>query len=187
MTSKKRLSQKKRRLLVLEKYAQIKKDHGEFFTRQFIPLEEADKSEIRKKQMIIVFIASPLLVAFITSALFLTNDEVPLFVSLGIIALIIILTAVVYFGYRTALESEHKEMISGIITSKNRDSDSSEYDFELSCRETINVGRSNFYNFDLGDIVEVELLSGHSRLGLKVAVRKVGSVLDEQFDAIDFQ
>jgi hypothetical protein len=171
-------AQKEQRRLVLEKYAQIKLQSGEIFTRQSISMTDGDKEGVRKVQRIVVFVVGPVLFCLIAGCLVFISSTLLFFVVLGALILIIGLLWMVYSEYAALLKSGSKELVSGVLTDKAKDSDSHEYDFELSGRDTINVGRSNYWSFELGDIVEVEQLTNQSKLGLKVKVRKLGSIFD---------
>jgi hypothetical protein len=82
-----------------------------------------------------------------------------------------------YFNYEYLLKSNSKDILKGVVTNKQRidDGDNVEYDFEISNKETINVGSSNFKKFAIGDIVEIELLGGLD--SLKTKVKKTGTIL----------
>jgi hypothetical protein len=174
---------KELRIIIQEKYEQLVKNRGELFDRLTIPMDETDKAEVKKKQFLVVLVLAPLLLLILSASLYFVWDDSPLsYLFLAFIALVVILTIVSYFHYEHVLKSNSKEIIKGVLTNKQRidDGDNVEYDFEISNREVISVGRSDFKDFTIGDILEIELLGGQNSLSLKTKVKRTGTILDDK-------
>jgi hypothetical protein len=168
------------RTMVQSKYEQLVREHGVLFDRFSITMDEMDRKEVRKKQRLVVFILAPLLVTLLTTALFFSWEG---FSSgawvLAFIGIVVIAAVISFFRYEDILKNNSKEMLKGVITNKEKDTDDDEYNFEISNKETINVGRSNFKKFSIGDIVEVEIL-GRDSLGLRTIVTRLGTIFDDR-------
>jgi hypothetical protein len=168
------------RIMVQSKYEQLVKEHGILFDRFSITMDEMDREEVRKKQRLVVFVLAPLLVTLLMAALYFTWEG---FSSgawvLAFIGIVVIAAVISFFRYEDILKNNSKEILKGVLTNKENDADDDEYNFEISNKETINVGRSNFKKFSVGDIVEIEVL-GRDSLGLRTIVTRLGTIFDDR-------
>ncbi len=174
---------KELRKIVQAKYEQIAKDRGEQFEQLSILMNETDRAEVKKTQRLVVFVLAPLLLLILSVSLYFVWDGSLLsYLFLGFLGLIVILVIVSYFDYEYVLKSNSKEILKGVLTNKQRidDGDNVEYDFEISNKEVISVGRSDFKTFTIGDILEIELLSSQNSLSLRTKVKRTGTIFDDK-------
>jgi hypothetical protein len=172
----------KLRLRVRAQYEKFVKDRGELFEKLSLPMDNDDRSEVKKKQRLVALFLAPLLLIIISIALyFVWEGSTMNYLFLGFPGAVVVLTVINYFNYESILKENNKNIVRGVLTDKQKidDGDTVDYDFELSNKETIGVSRSDFKKFSLGDILEIQLLSEQNSLSLKTKIKLLGTIFDK--------
>lgn len=180
--------EKQLRASVVEKYKNLMQTKGDLFemTVQPIGAEEIQTIKSRKQKALrrIYFITTPvvaLTIFLISREPAETRLQDPMEI-LEMLFVAILVGGWWYFtnrNFNRILNSREKQVIKGVLTDKiaavdKRDSDDSAAFFEISLRELVQVNSRDYHKHELGDCLQIEILSEDIWINRKIV--KTGNI-----------
>lgn len=176
-TKRRRKKEERRNNAFRQTYVQFAADHVDLYEKTSVPLDVKDIKAANKYYRIfkvLLFLFTPAAIAVLYLTLPPTLEDILLFLFWETV---FITGLVLTRNQRNKfLLTNEKLIVKGVITGKStKDGDRIMYFIEVSNKDSFQVSKSNYKQFDLGDIVTMEIV-GTPDFWIKSSIGLVGKM-----------